>query len=189
MSTQESRASSTSAAAASAAEGAANTSGAARERRRRWWLGRIEGAPVLRHLSLWQKLLIIVVVLLLPTGLLLLDFVGRNNEEIVRMRRDLCVGNYAQQLRRILSQQVAATTRAGLAKSEESPGGAKSALAGALAELGNLNTTGCGVDPGLARLRMPDTLASLRAVAALAADQPKGEARRYMREAVAAWFR
>src|SRR5512136_1470306 len=80
--------------------------GASRERPLRWWLGRIEGAPILRHLSLWQKLLIIVVVLLLPTGLLLRDFVDKSSAEIVHMERQLCAAAYAQQLKRVLAEPI-----------------------------------------------------------------------------------
>ena len=107
MSTHESKASST-----SKSSPAKGVHGTVRERRRYWWLGRIEGAPLLRHLSLWQKLLMIVVVLLLPTVLLLRDFVGKSNEEIVRIRREMCVESYAQQLKRILRQQIAMNSRA-----------------------------------------------------------------------------
>ena len=189
MSTQENRASSTSDAAPSDPKGAASGNGAARERRRRWWLGRIEGAPVLRHLSLWQKLVIIVIVLLVPTGILLGDFVGKSNEEIVRMRRELCVQSYAQQLRRVLGQQIALDTRAGLARPGEPAAGAKNAMRAALAELGNLNSIGCGADPGLARLRMTETLDKLRAMAVHMAGEGTADDNGQVRDAVAAWFR
>ena len=52
---------------------------------------RIEGAPILRHLSLWWKLMVIVVVLLLPTVLLLGDFLGESRREIARYGRNLCM--------------------------------------------------------------------------------------------------
>jgi methyl-accepting chemotaxis protein len=162
----------------------------ARDRRRPWWLGRIEGAPLLRHLSLWQKLLIIVVILLLPTVLLLRDFVSRSNEDSVRMHRELCVEAYAQQLKRIVSQQITMNTRALFANPDETPGGAKTTMAAALEELGTLSTVGCGTDPGLARVRMPETLATLRSLAAQVGAAPAREdVHGRMREAVATWFR
>ena len=188
MSTQESKASSTSDAARSDTADGAGANGAVRERRRRWWLGRIEGAPVLRHLSLWWKLVIIVIVLLLPTGLLLRDFVGKSSDEIARMQREQCVESYAQQLRRILSQQIALNGRAGVARPEEPPSGARRALGAAVAELENLNNSGCGVEAGLARLRMAETLAKLRVLVAQVGDDPKGDVNRQLREAVADWF-
>jgi methyl-accepting chemotaxis protein len=188
MSTQESRASSTSDASRTKDGGATGANGAGRERRRRWWLGRIEGAPVLRHLSLWQKLLIIVIVLLLPTVLLLRDFVGKSSDQIARMKREQCVESYAQQLRRILSQQIALNASAGLARPDETPSGARRALTAAVAELGNLNDSGCGVESGLARLRMPETLARLRSLVDQSGSAPEGDVNRQMREAVAAWF-
>ncbi|HEX7506400.1 MAG TPA: HAMP domain-containing methyl-accepting chemotaxis protein [Polyangia bacterium] len=186
MSTHESKASST-----SKSSHAKGGQGTVRERRRHWWLGRIEGAPLLRHLSLWQKLLMIVVVLLLPTVLLLRDFVGKSNEEIVRIRRELCVENYAQQLKRILSQQIATNSRVLLTSPDEPLSGFKTTMAAALEELGTLNTVGCGVDPGLARVRMPETLADLRALAAQSwvAAAGKEDVRQRVREAVTTWFR
>src|SRR5450631_1430394 len=126
MTTQERKASSTATSSRPTVE-----NGAARERRRHWWQGRIEGAPLLRHLSLWQKLLIIVVILLLPTVLLLRDFVSRSNEDSVRMHRELCVEGYAQQLKRIVSQQIAMNTRALFANPDETTGGAKTTMAAA----------------------------------------------------------
>ena len=145
MSTHESRASSTSDALHPEAASAQGTNGVVRERRRRWWLGRIEGAPLLRHLSLLWKLLIIVVVLLIPTGLLLFEYFGKSGEEIVRMRRELCVVNYTQQLRRVLSQQIALGTGAGLLQSEDADRGSSLAAATALAEMEKLSTSGCGL--------------------------------------------
>ncbi|HEY5281749.1 MAG TPA: hypothetical protein VIM14_03070, partial [Polyangia bacterium] len=186
MSTIESKPSS-----ASESSHAHKVNGGARNRRQRWWLGRIEGAPLFRHLSLWQKLLIIVVILLLPTGLLLRDFVGKSSEEIVRMRRELCVESYAQPLKRILSQQIAISTRAPSSLPHEQAGSAKTAMTSALGELGDLSATGCGSQPGMAKIRLPETLAALRSMATQAAgDAATGdESRRRMREAVAAWFR
>jgi methyl-accepting chemotaxis protein len=140
---------------------------------------------------LWQKLLIIVVILLLPTVLLLRDFVSRSNDESVRMRRELCVESYAQQLKRILGQQIAMNTRALFVNPDEPAGGSQNVMAAALEELGTLSTAGCGTDPGLARVRMPVTLANLRALAAqagVAAAASRDDVNRRMREAVATWF-
>jgi methyl-accepting chemotaxis protein len=155
---------------------------AAGDGRRRWWLGRIEGAPILRHLSLWWKLVCIVIVLLLPTLLLLQVVVRRSSEEIERMNRDLCVGDYAQQLRRLLEQQISRATGMG-------PAAGKGTVGAILAELGKLNTAGCGLDPSLAHLRMPETLARLRSLADRPGDESKGEVDRALREALATWFR
>jgi methyl-accepting chemotaxis protein len=162
----------------------------------RWWLGRIEGAPLLRHLSLWQKLLVIVIVLLLPTALLLRDFVSKSNEEIVRMRRELCAQSYARQLKVILTQQIALQ----LGSLFPAPGGlgsssaAAAAMNSALSELGNLNTVGCGLDSGMARVRVSETLAELRSMVrtlgtpAGAAAPEQDDRHRRMREALAGWF-
>jgi methyl-accepting chemotaxis protein len=188
MSTHESKASST-----SMPSRPKDGNGAARERRRHWWLGRIEGAPFLRHLSLWQKLLTIAVVLLLPTVLLLRDFVSKSNEEIVHMRRELCVESYAQQLKRILGQQIATHTRALFPSPDEQSVSSTTAMTAALEELGNLSTSGCGADPdlGLAKVRMPQTLAELRALMAQAggAATARDDVYRRIHEDVAAWFR
>jgi methyl-accepting chemotaxis protein len=186
MSTQDGKASATSDPAGSQANGA---TGMARERRRRWWLGRIEGAPVLRHLPLWWKLLIIVVVLLVPTGLLLFSYVGKSSDEIQRMQREQCIESYARQLRGILSQQIALNPRAGTAKPDLVRNSARRTIAASVAELGNLNRTGCGVEPGLARIRMPETLTRLSALVGQSGNDPEGEVNRQLREAVAAWFR
>ena len=185
MSTHESKAPST-----SESSRGKNGNGAARERKRHRWLGRIEGAPMLRHLSLWQKLLIIVIILLLPTALLLRDFVSKSSDEIVRMRRELCLEEYAQHLRRILSQQIVMNTRALSPGPDELPAGSKSAISSALGELGSMNTSGCGVDADMARVRMPETLADLRVLSAQAGGSSvaRDEVHRRMREAVATWF-
>jgi len=176
--------------------GAGGENGAARDRRRRWWLGRIEGAPLLRHLSLWQKLLVIVIVLLLPTVLLLRDFVSKSSDEIVRMRRELCAEDYARQLKLILRQQITLKTQASSASSG-APDSASSSLAvmsSALSELGSLNAVGCGLDQGMARVRMPETLADVRTMVSAMAGQDAGDAQmkddrhRRMREALAGWF-
>jgi len=185
MSTQESKASSP-----SKSSRPRGVNGVARERRRHWWLGRIEGAPLLRHLSLWQKLLIIVVILLLPTVLLLPYFVSKSSDEIVRMRRELCLEEYAQHLKRILGQQIVMNTRALSSSPDELPSGSKNAMSSAIEALGALNTSGCGVEADMARVRMPETLADLRALSAQAggASVAREEVHRRMREAVATWF-
>src|SRR5664279_994725 len=168
--------------------------GAARERRRHWWLSRIEGAPLLRHLSLWQKLLIIAVVLLLPTVLLLRDFVSKSNDEIVRMRRELCVDAYARPLKRILREQINLNGRP--SSGTDKQGAAPNVVMAAVDELTTVSASGCGVDGGLVRVRMPETLAELRALAVQASSPSqdktdktdKTDVVRRMREAVATWF-
>jgi methyl-accepting chemotaxis protein len=189
MSTQKSKAFSTSNASPAEPNSGAGANGVTRERRRRWWLGRIEGAPLLRHLSLWWKLVIIVFVLLLPTMLLLRDFVSKSSDEIVRARRDLCVVSYAQQLRRVLSQQIASSAQAGLLRSGEAVRGSDLAAAAALAEIETLSASGCGTQGGLERLRSSEAMANLRVLAAGLAAEPSADIRRRMREAVATWFR
>jgi len=156
--------------------------------RRRWWPERIEGAPILRHLSLWQKLLIIVIVLLTPTALLSWDFVNKSSEEIVRIRRELCVDAYARQLKRILREQVSLNGR--LPSGTEEQAGTPKVVMAAVDELATLNASGCGIDGGLVRVRMPETLAELRGLAVQASSPSvdKDDVVRRMREAVATWF-
>jgi methyl-accepting chemotaxis protein len=161
--------------------------------RRGWrglfWLGRLEGAPVLRHLSLWQKLVAMMLLLVVPTVFLLGDFVFSRSEEIDRMRRQQCVESYSEQLGRVLRQQIMLNPGAGLATTNEAVRGARSALAAALTELDRLNAKGCGSEPSLARLRMPETLTRLRELSGkLMADANPGVAVP-MREAISAWFR
>jgi methyl-accepting chemotaxis protein len=156
----------------------------------RWWLGRIEGAPILRHLSLWQKLLIIVVILLLPTGLLLQDFVDKSSAEIGRMRRELCAAAYAQQLKRILAEQTSVRLHALSIAPERDPGASRKAMNVALTELALLNGNGCGSDGPAAKMRMPEMLDELRGlstkVLATAAESNDVFAR--MRDGLEAWF-
>jgi methyl-accepting chemotaxis protein len=163
----------------------------ARARLPHWWPERIEGAPILRHLSLWQKLLIIVVVLLLPTVLLLRDFVSKSNDEIVRMRRELCVDAYARPLKRILREQINLNGRP--SSGTDKQGAAPNVVMAAVDELATVSASGCGVDGGLVRVRMPETLAELRALAVQASSPSqdktdKTDVVRRMREAVATWF-
>jgi methyl-accepting chemotaxis protein len=186
MSTQESKPSLSSEVTASGQSDGPN--GAAGERRRRFWLGRIEGAPLLRHLSLWWKLVIIMVVLVVPTGLLLWDFVVKSKEQVDRMKRLQCVESYAQPLRRVLSQQIALNGAAGLAEGEDVSGSARRALATAVAELEGLSTAGCGANPDMVRLRMPETLNRLRSLSARADSDPSGKVSLQLREVVAVWF-
>lgn len=154
----------------------------------RWRLGRIEGAPILRHLSLWQKLLIIVVVLLLPTGLLLRDFVDKSSVEIGRMRRELCAGAYAQQLKVVLAQQIVARLHALSIMTDRDPAAARKAMGAALTELAVLGNNGCGATT--ARLRMPGTLEELRSLASKLGDNPAepSDVSRRMHDAVAVWL-
>ena len=165
-----------------------------RGRLRYWWPKRIEGAPILRHLSLWQKLLVIVIVLLAPTVLLLRDFVSKSNEETVRMRRELCVDAYARQLKGILREQINLNGR--VPSGSEAQARAPKVVMAAVDELATLSASGCGMDGGLVRVRMPEALVELRALAVQAsAPSPdktdkidKDDVVRRMREAVATWF-
>lgn len=176
---------------ASSTSDSSHNNGAARERRRRRWLERIQGAPLLRYLSLWQKLLIIVIVLLLPTVLLLRDFVDKRNDEIVRMRRELCVESYAQQLKRILSHQIALNSRRLFPNPDAPPSSAMGVMTAALTELTTLNSSGCGLDSGLERVRMPEILDNLKELVSRIGENQPGmdEVHRSMREAVASWLR
>jgi methyl-accepting chemotaxis protein len=164
--------------------------GRSRERPLRWWLGRMEGAPILRHLSLWQKLVIIVIVLLLPTGLLLWDFVDKSSNEIWRMDRELCAASYAQPLKRVLAEQIALHLHTFSVGPARDPAVSRRSISAALAELSVLSATGCGVDRGSARLRMPEALEDLRSLAGKlgGAEADSANAFRHMHENVAAWF-
>jgi methyl-accepting chemotaxis protein len=163
--------------------------------KQRSWLGRSEGAPVLRHMRLWQKLLVIAIVLLLPTILLLRDFVSKSSEDVARMRRELCAEHYAQQLKVLLSQQISLKIRSLVANqsSEEALSTAMTIMATALSELTNLNTVGCGVDAGMASARMPATLADLRTLVVQVAGasfsaSAKTDLHGRMREDLSSWF-
>jgi len=163
------------------------------EPRRRWWLGSWKGAPLLRHLSMWQKLLIIVVVLFLPTGLFVLDFVSESRDEIVRMRRELCAASYAHELKQVLRHQIALKMLAinpDRAAAQPGAAAASAAMAAALAELGTLSSAGCGLEAGMARVRSPEALAELRTVTAEAGAglATKADLYRRAREALTAWF-
>ncbi len=161
---------------------------AAGEHRRRFWLGRVEGAPLLRHLTLWWKLVLIMVVLLLPTVFFLRDFVGKSKDQVDRMKRMQCMGSYAQPLRRILRQQILLNGATGLAQVDEMFGNARRVLATSVAELDSLGSAGCGANPELARLRMPETLSRLRAMSGQAVMDTSADLSQPLRDSVAVWF-
>jgi methyl-accepting chemotaxis protein len=128
-------------------------------------LRRFQTVPLLRHMRLWQKLLCIVVVLLIPTLFLLRDFVSRASQDIVRTRTELCLDEHSRLLRVILDNLTA--LRLGRAESEAAPAGlaanASAQVESALAQLDRAETSGCGgADPGIAG-RMRPVLAGLRA--------------------------
>jgi methyl-accepting chemotaxis protein len=156
----------------------------------RWWLGRIEGAPILRHLSLWWKFLIIVLVLLLPTALLLRDFVDKSNAEIARMGRELCAASYAQQLKGILAEQVALRLHALSLAPNKDPGASRKAMNVALTELALLSANGCGADAAVAKMRMPDVLDELRGLSTKLLSTPaeRSDVFARMHDDLDAWF-
>jgi len=156
----------------------------------RWWLGRIEGAPILRHLSLWQKLLIIVVILLVPTALLLRDFVDKSNAEIARMGRELCAADYAQQLKRILAEQVALRLHALSIGPDRDPSASLKAMREALTELALLGASGCGTDDAAARMRMPESIDELRGLSTKLQSTPaeRHDVFARMHDDLEAWF-
>jgi len=122
------------------------------------------GVALLRHMRLWQKLLSIVVVLLIPTLFLLRDFVSRSSQDIVRTRTELCLDEYARRLRAVLEKQVA--LHLVRVESGSGPAGlvanASAQVASALAVLNRLEASGCGrVNPEIGG-RMRPVLASLR---------------------------
>jgi methyl-accepting chemotaxis protein len=123
-----------------------------------------QAVPLLRHMRLWQKLLCIVMVPLIPVLFLLRDFVSRASHDIVLGRSELCLDEHSRPLRVILENQVA--LRMGRVESEtgEADRAAKAGaqVDGALAELNHLEASGCGrVNPGIAG-RMRPVLAGLR---------------------------
>jgi methyl-accepting chemotaxis protein len=130
-----------------------------------------KGIPWLRRLRLWQKLLVIVAVLQIPTLFLLRDFVSRASQNIVSTRNELCLDEHARWLRVILDNQVGLhLEQIGL---ETGPAHATAgpSVERALAELDRLQASGCGRDnPGMSA-RMRPVLASLRGVWT----QPSGE--------------
>jgi hypothetical protein len=107
---------------------------------------RFQAIPLLRHMRLWQKLLSIVVVLLIPNLFLLKDFVSRASEDIVRTRSELCLDQHSHVLRVILQHQ--AVSLAGSVAPQvgaPNPGeNARAQVENALAELGRLQASGCG---------------------------------------------
>jgi len=125
-----------------------------------------KSVPLLRHMRLWQKLLTIVAVLLIPTLFLLRDFVTRASQDIVYTRSELCLDEHARQLRVILENQIVLH----LARVEAGPapaGPAASASArieSALLELNRLQASGCGRGDSLIAGRMRPVPAGLRGV-------------------------
>ncbi len=156
----------------------------------RRWFGRIEGAPILRHLSLWWKFLIIVLVLLLPTVLLLRDFVQKGNAEISRMGRELCATSYAQQLKIILAEQISLRLHALSLARDKDPGTSRKAMNAALTELALLGASGCGADGDVARMRMPQLLDELRGLSTKLLSTPaeSNDVFARMHEGLDAWF-
>jgi methyl-accepting chemotaxis protein len=125
---------------------------------------RFQAVPLLRHMRLWQKLLCIVAVLLIPAVFLLKDFVRRASQDIVLGRSELCLDEHSHRLRVILENQVA--PRLGWVQSEAGPGGLAANEGAqveiALAELNGLQASGCGrLSPEIAG-RMRPVLAGLR---------------------------
>jgi methyl-accepting chemotaxis protein len=164
--------------------------GAPRERPLRWWLGRIEGAPVLRHLSLWQKLLIIVVVLLLPTALLLRDFVDKSSAEIGRLGRQMCAAAYAHELKRVFAEPIAWHLHARSIGPDRDPAASRRAITAALTDLAALSATGCGGENGTAGMHRPEGLDELRTLSAqlVSAQGDGSDVLGRVHEVVAAWF-
>ena len=125
---------------------------------------RFQAVPLLRHMHLWQKLLCIVAVLLIPALFLLKDFVSRASQDIVLTSSELCLDEHSRRLRVILENQVAlrlgrGQDEAGLASLAAN---ASAQIEGALAELNRLQASGCGrLSPEIAG-RMRPVLAGLR---------------------------
>jgi len=154
---------------------------------------RSRAIPLLRHMRLWQKLLCIVAVLLIPTLFLLKDFVGRASQDIVLSRGELCLDGYSRQLRVIQANQV--VLRMGRVESETAPSGlaasAGAQVENALAEIDSLQVSGCGrAHPGIAG-RMRPVLAGLRSAAnrSTAESPPADEIDRHVREQLRLAFR
>ena len=147
--------------------------------------------PLLRHMRVWQKLLCIVAVLLIPTLFLLKDFVSRASQDIVGSHSELCLDEYSRQLRVILENQLALR----LGRVEPGPAGwaanAGMKVEGALAELNRLQASGCGrANPGIAS-RLRPALAGLRNAWSRPAgeDSPSNEIDRLVREQVRSAYR
>ncbi|HJX52673.1 MAG TPA: methyl-accepting chemotaxis protein, partial [Polyangia bacterium] len=145
-----------------------------------------KGVALLRHMRLWQKLLCIVVVLLIPTLFLLRDFVGRASQDIVLTSSELCLDEHARLLRVVLEKQVA--LRVGRLESEAGAAGpaanASAQVGSALAALSRLEASGCSrVNPEITR-RMRPLLAGLRGAwtQSPAGDARTGENGQRMRE-------
>ena len=141
--------------------------------------------PLLRDMRLWQKLLCIVAVLLLPTVLLLKDFVSRASQDIVLSRSELCLDGYSRQLRVILENQVALR----MGGIPGSSGGA--GVDRALAEINRLQVSDCGrANPGMVG-RMRPILAGLHGVGTRSAAEGSSvdEIDRHVREQLRLAFR
>ena len=152
---------------------------------------RFQAVPLLRHMRLWQKLLCIVLVLLIPNLFLLKDFVGRASEDIVRTRSELCLDLHSRALRVLLQHWVASLV--GPLASEASTAGPEgntgSPVENALAELGRLQASGCArVNPEIAG-RMRPVLAGLRSVWTQPSAETAGEINARMREQLRMAFR
>jgi methyl-accepting chemotaxis protein len=124
---------------------------------------RFKAVALLRHMRLWQKLLSIVVVLLIPTVFLLRDFVSRASQDIVRTRSEMCLDDHSRLLRAILEKQ--SVLRLGRVQSEAGSAdvvaSAGAQVEGALAALNRLEASGCGrANPEIAR-RLRPVLAGL----------------------------
>jgi len=150
-----------------------------------------QAAPLLRHMRLWQKLLCIVVVLLIPNLFLLRDFLSRASEDIVRTRSELCLDQHTRALRVILQHQIAAlvgpvASGAGTPNPERK---ADAQVENALAELGRLQASGCGrANPEIAG-RMRPVLAALRSAWTQTTAEAAGEIGARMREQLRMAFR
>jgi methyl-accepting chemotaxis protein len=152
-----------------------------------------QAIPLLRHMCVWQKLLCIVAVLLIPTLFLLKDFVSRASQDIVLSRSELCLDEYSRQLRLILANQVA--LRTGRTEAEAGPSNLTTnpgqQVESASAELSRVQVYGCGrAHPGIAA-RMRPVLAGLRSagIRSSADNQPADEMDRRVREYLRLAFR
>jgi Methyl-accepting chemotaxis protein len=155
-------------------------------------LRRFQAVPLLRHMRLWQKLLCIVVVLLIPNLFLLKDFVSRARQDIVRARSELCLDQHSRWLRAMLESEVASLV--GQAESEAGAislpaAGAGKPVENALAELGRLQALGCGRENLEIAVRMRPVLAGLRSAWTQSPAEGPREIDRRMREQLRMAFR
>jgi methyl-accepting chemotaxis protein len=150
---------------------------------------RFQAIPLLRHMRLWQKLLCIVVVLLIPNLFLLKDFVGRASEDIVRTRSELCLDQNSRALRMILQHQVVALVGPVVSEAASPAQNAGAQVENALAELGRLQASGCGRVNSEMAGRMRSALAGLRGAWTQPSAEAAGEINARMREQVRMAFR